>query len=59
MGEEGSDDDLILYNAALSLCVTDEVIHHDDHQHSARMILYSGGALELVDRLGGRVPESG
>jgi anthranilate phosphoribosyltransferase len=58
-GEEGPVRDLILYNTALRLWVADEAVPLAEHLESARTALYSGEALELVDRLGGRVPASG
>lgn len=58
-GEEGPVRDLILYNAALRLWVADEAVPLAEHLESARAVLYSGEALELVERLDGRVPASG
>jgi anthranilate phosphoribosyltransferase len=58
-GEEGPVHDLILYNAALRLWIADEAASLEDHLEEARAALRSGGALELVDRLRGRVSVSG
>lgn len=58
-GDEGPVQDLILYNAALRLWVADEAVPLTEHLENARRTLYSGEALELVDRLRGRVAASG
>ena len=50
--------DLILYNSALRLWVADEAMPLTEHLESARAVLHSGEALELVERLGERVPAS-
>ncbi|MDX6379827.1 MAG: anthranilate phosphoribosyltransferase [Rubrobacteraceae bacterium] len=57
-GEEGAVHDLILYNAALRLWVADWDTRLADHLEIARAVLSSGRALELIDRLCGRVPAS-
>ena len=54
-GDEGPVHDLILYNAALRLWVADETTPLEVHLEDARATLHSGGALELLDRLRGRV----
>ena len=54
-GDEGPVHDLILYNAALRLWVTDETIPLEAHLEDARAALHSGVALEFIDRLRGRV----
>ena len=58
-GEEGPVYELVLYNAALRLWVADETTPLEDHLEDARVVLHSGGALELVEGLRGRVPMSG
>jgi len=58
-GDEGPVHDLILYNAALRLWVADETTPLETHLEGARAALRSGGALELLDRLRGRVLASG
>ena len=58
-GEEGPVYELVLYNAALRLWVADETTPLEHHLEDARVVLHSGGALELVERLRERVPMSG
>jgi anthranilate phosphoribosyltransferase len=50
-GEEGPVSNLILYNAALRLWVTDEDTPLEDHLDKARKTLLSGSALGLLEQL--------
>lgn len=58
-GEEGPVADLILYNTALRLWISDEDTPLAEHVEEARAVLSSGRALEIADRLRGRVAASG
>lgn len=55
-GEDGPVKDLVLYNAALRMWISDDEVSLRRHLDHAREVLDSGEALSLTPRLNGAVP---